>query len=1266
MVHSQIITPRELEEFADSRLSEEIIPELVYLLVTRSVKKILECRIPYGDAINQEGFDGFVKSLDSFFEFVPQGESYWEIGTGKGPQKKATIDFKKRTNQIEENDRKRSTFVFVTPRSSGPDGWDITRQSKWKAKRKDKGWGAIKIIDGVKLADWLRELPALGRWMLQKTGRTKSQSGLKTVGEHWKTFQNQLPDSDPPIPPSTFLIGRDHAITALEYLFEGKTNRLLLFAESVMDVTDFVSAYIFSLDSALLGNYANRCLFISEKDTWLSIAAIRRAHILVADPRLGLETDEGADLQAVATNGGHAVIIPICNAFSRGNHEIVRLKSPTKRQLEAVFGEAGYTYSRAKTLAEIGADRLSSLRRYFLGLESLPPYANWETANLLAKIGLAGKWDWNNSEDRRILEILLGKEYGEWIETIREDTLKLDSPLVQQNEKWWVISRGEAWTSLGSRISDSDLENFRKVAIEVLGETDPQFDLPPEKRLYAPILGKKFKFSMQLREGIAESIALLGSRPKELASCSLHKPIDTAILILRSLLSDSSWIKWASLDSLLPLLAEGSPEEFLRSLEELLEGRKPNPFIEIFNQEVSDTNGGSIHHCGLLWALETLAWHPDYLARVTLILGELASIDPGGKSAHRPSNSLTDIFLPWHPQTCATVEKRISAIAALTNENPEVSWELLISLLPQHYASTFGSHRPIWRNLIGNKWDDSVSLKDYEVQTMAYAQMALTEAKNDPGKLITLAKNITILPSEVIDNFLAYFHSETVSQFSDREKYHLWQVIDEIIHRHRKYADCDWAFPTPILEKLSKAIAIIEPQSEIYKCIHLFEPKDIDQYDGNGSIQEQVERLLGLQKNAIFSLFSTSGIGGVIKLVNKVSSPILVGNCLGGVTDKHLDSKILPTMLLEKDSPKSQFAQGFVQGRFFEFGWEWVDLILINEWKRIEKALLLSILPFQNDTWKRVECFLGSEEGLYWERANTWTGKPIEIRTPVEKLNKYGRGNAAIAIILRFGQNSFDSGLAIKALQASLQPGCLQREFNHNNTITLITLLQKQSSTDQEVLFQLEWKLLPLLREYSCGSPKTLLNRISSDPTFFCELIVIVYKSEFDKKNDQILNDDERFYIRLASQLLNQWKTPPGMSESEEFHPSFFEDWTKKAIEIAKSSGHLESALRRLGEVLIYSPVDDSGLWIHKAVAKVLNEKKSKSMRDGFTNAILNSRGVFSYSAGKEELKLSDSYKQKADSLDSFGFTRLAADLRHVSDTYSRRADQEAQRELDR
>jgi hypothetical protein len=91
---------------------------------------------------------------------------------------------------------------------------------------------------------------------------------------------------------------------------------------------------------------------------------------------------------------------------------------------------------------------------------------------------------------------------------------------------------------------------------------------------------------------------------------------------------------------------------------------------------------------GLLWALEGIAWEEAYLSRTTVVLAEIAAHDPGGNWANRPSNSLTDIFLPRMPHTLASVEKRQAALKIICTEQPEVAWKLLESLLPNQHLTT--------------------------------------------------------------------------------------------------------------------------------------------------------------------------------------------------------------------------------------------------------------------------------------------------------------------------------------------------------------------------------------------------------------------------------------------------------------------------------------------------------------------------------------------------------------------------------------------------
>ena len=190
MKHTKIVTAEDLSRYADNPQSSQIVPELVYLLVRQSLSHGDDCRIPYGGSVNQPGLDGSVECAQGFFQFVPIGRSYWEIGTGRNPRDKATQDFRKRTKQIDDDKRQNTTFVFVTPRSSGTDGWEEAKQRSWINRRKDKGWKDIRIIDGVKLADWLRECPAIAQWLALEMQIVLRLGGITTPLEHWRLILN--------------------------------------------------------------------------------------------------------------------------------------------------------------------------------------------------------------------------------------------------------------------------------------------------------------------------------------------------------------------------------------------------------------------------------------------------------------------------------------------------------------------------------------------------------------------------------------------------------------------------------------------------------------------------------------------------------------------------------------------------------------------------------------------------------------------------------------------------------------------------------------------------------------------------------------------------------------------------------------------------------------------------------------------------------------------------------------------------------------------
>src|SRR2546423_15244385 len=103
------------------------------------------------------------------------------------------------------------------------------------------------------------------------------------------------------------------------------------------------------------------------------------------------------------------------------------------------------------------------------------------------------------------------KDEEQWTASIREASLLPESPIQQKDGRWKVADRLSAWKAAGPRIFDVHLDRFRKVAVEVLRERDLQFGIDHDQRFAAVLYGTVLKLSHSLRNGLAVTLALLGS-----------------------------------------------------------------------------------------------------------------------------------------------------------------------------------------------------------------------------------------------------------------------------------------------------------------------------------------------------------------------------------------------------------------------------------------------------------------------------------------------------------------------------------------------------------------------------------------------------------------------------------------------------------------------------------------------------------------------------------------------------------------------------------
>ncbi|MCG8037326.1 MAG: hypothetical protein JAZ19_09825 [Candidatus Thiodiazotropha taylori] len=847
--------------------------------------------------------------------------------------------------------------------------------------------------------------------------------------------------------------------------------------------------------------------------------------------------------------------------------------------------------------------------------------------------------------------------FEDWVGSLR-DVIQEDTDLLNYHEgRWRVENRLLNWQQFGARIFDAHLDVFQACAVEVLGEVDPQFELEPEERYAAGIHGKVLKHSGTLREGISETLALLGNQGDALKNCSANKPETTAMLIIRELFEANDWRTWASVNHLLPNMAEGAPREFLDSVQRALSS-DTCPFDEVFKQEGHGTFGGT-YISGLLWALEGLAWSDDYLVRVATLLADLAARDPGGAWSNRPDNSIVAILLPWHPQTLATTEKRLACMRAIKNDHPDIAWSVLMRLLPNQQQSTSGTHKPKWFIALEEDWKPAVSHADYYEQIASYAELAIEMAFGDLANLTELVGYLDNLPQVAFDKVIDHLTSDTVVDLNEEERLPIWSKLKRFSRKHRRFQDAKWALPLDVIDKLDGVAERLKPVSPEGMYQHLFTHNDSDLYEENGDWEKQRRLLDEKRTQAVLAIWNDGGLERILAFVENVSAPHQIGWALAEAVDVSLEKAILPD-LFGSSKQALHFVDGFVLKTYLNLGSEWLDKIPAKTWETEQKTQLLIRLPFDEEAWNRAAEWQGEDEKHYWSevRVNPY-GSEGNLLYAVDKLIKYGRPIAAIeCLYVRLhNERHLDHARAIDALLRAVSTDEPPNTLDQHYVLELIKALQEDPATDPDGLFRVEWAYVSLLDSHGGVKPRLLEQKLATEPEFFCEAIQLIYRPK-GAEQTEVIDEDKKTIATNAWRLLHEWKHPPGLQEDGTFAADICIQWLEAVKKLCGESGRLDVALVKVGEVLRYSPEDPDGLWINDEVARQLNSTDAETMRDGFRTEVFNSRGVHWVDpTGDPERELAEQWRQKAVAVEEVGYARFGATLRQLADSYDRDAD---------
>lgn len=1249
-----LIDATDLASWANRRDAQGALPQLLRRLIHATVERVLRAGFPAGEGVQLGGWDGVV-AVEQGNAFVPNGTSTWELGVNRDIKGKADDDYEKRRGDPRGIDPAQSTFVFITPRRWG-------RKDEWVTARRTEGiWRDVRAYDADDLEQWLELAPAVHVWLSILLG--KHPEGTVDLGSFWEDWSAA---TRPATPSELVLAGRNNVVQASHDWLPQPVTPLALQAESREEALAVFAAALQKLPEEQRAAVLSRAVIVHDVEAWHRLTASDQPLLLI----LAFDNREALGR---AARTGHKVVIPLGRADSTSAKTVEIPRLSREEALKAIVA-TGINEDRARDLAMLARRSLTSFRRKLaLSAEvQQPEWARPANARSLLPVMLAGGWNDTIDGDRQGITTLAQAPYDEISATVVRWVNEADPPMRRVGAAWFIISKEDAWSLLARYLTREDLERFESVVIEVLGSPDPRFDLPDSQRWMANALGHSPKYSGLFREGIADTLAIMGARGDTTNLTGGISACDYATRSVRRLLeqANTDWRIWASLFRSLSLLAEAAPDTFLDAVERGLTGESP-VLLNLFSDQ-QDALFSSAPHPGLLWALETLAWSSEHLGRAALVLAKLTRLDPGGKLANRPQRSLRSIFLPWAPQTAATLERRCRVFDAMHEREPEVTWQLWRQLLPKFLDSGDFTPKPRWREWIPDS-PRHVTQEEHLKAVREVVSRMLIDVGKDGSRwqdLIEALPALSVDQHEAVVERLANIDADLLIS-SDRAA--IWNALRKVISHHRSFPNADWALPKERIDRLDEIFKRFEPQEPVAHYSWLFSNHPELPEGRQDNWEARQETLANARLAAVRTIYAQSSIEGIFEFLGLIEQPGELGLALGqgDLADREED-KLLSECLAASDAPRRQFARGFVVGRIRSRNREWAEDKFINEakdWPSNQRAEILACLPYDERTWNLTE---GSDPEVvhqYWCLISPYGIGDADVERVGRKFLQHGRPYTAVQLLtIHMAREQvlsarFIADVLEQVLQTSPKDDRPDSSFAHDVS-ELLDLLVASKEVDEQRIAALEWGFLPLLERRYKRTLRLLHRELARDPNFFSELINLAFCAEGEEPQE--LSEEEQMRANRAYDLLKSWRTVPGMAEDGNIDAEMLKGWVWTARKATTASGRGVVGDQIIGQTLSGSPSDADGAWPHSAVCAVIEEVASRELEDGFELSVCTSRGTVvkhPYAGGASERQLAEQYSGFALAL-SDRWPRTAAMLRRISEQYqaeARREDQEAE-----
>lgn len=1204
----KLLTRDDIEKWADRANSKFDLPILISKLVRATTPVSTQADFPSGSAAFIGGWDGIV-TCEENTQYVPKGISLWEFGTEADNKGKADDDYDKRKENSLGFSKKDCVFIFVTPRF-----WKM--KDKWIETKKAEGiWKDIKVYDSSGLEQWLDIAQGVLRWFANDL-KGIPYDGIDLAEEFWKYWSIY---ESVKLDPKVITVGRENEQAEIFKFLQGPPSITSVKATSRDEAIAFIiaTAKLFPIPDA--ERFFSKTLIIHNEGHYKATSTNFNSPLNL------IATFENRLILYSAVSNNHHVIVPL-GADDDFNQNTITLPTIDRDGQIGALILSGLIRQDAEKYSRESGRNITILKKLLNFPHNKTKWVSEENLREIIPALLLGRWDESFIGDIELLEKLSGYKYLDYLVTLNKWKNLEETPLIQIGDTWRLTSPLDLWTTVSPYLTLNDFQCIEECFSMVFKNGNPII-IPTDQNDFAALYNKKKKFSNWSREGLTQSLILVGRFGKGLNIPTLLNPQLFVDNIILDLLNDADGNLWISLDHELPLISEASPVSFLKAASTSLLKEQPE-IMAMFIEENGFLHKTS-HHTGLLWALEGLAWLPEYLRDASLILLKLSRLDPGGNLVNRPINSLSEIFKPWNYQTLTVFEERMEILKFITEKEPDPGWSLLIKMLPDHHAIGHPTHKMRWRI-----FDKNINLNytyNEIYATYSYVVSLLIHMFDNNENKFSQFLNETV-------NFMPYDRNkvldwaENIYSKVQQSEYTTWETLRKILNHHRSYPDATWALNESELNRYEGLYDKLKPLNALDQNLWLFDdhwpsfPDGLQYFENDfeKKTDQQQTKIDNARNDAAKIILNEIGLKKTLELRKSVKEAGSLGNALAKLIITK-DEIITICECLNDKKDFLRFIHSFIYCKVVIEGFDWVTNLLEELQAKgfSNKAVSNLLIPLNQskELWDFIATLTLEIQDEYWQNIYPrFYHLPVDQKIrAVQMLIQYRRFFSAIDSCSHFAEamptELLSELLSKSATVESSEPG----RIKGYEIEKIFETLDKRNDLDHSTTINLEWLYLPILDSYGARrNPKALEQELTQNPEFFIDVLKWIYVPK-----DQVILDEERKGIsneivknqaKQSYHLLHSWTKIPGMKLDNSIDEFELKEWVDKARKLAESVGRLEVADMHIGQVLATYP-EDIMEWPQEKVFALMEEINSDSLFRNYSSAMFNKRGSSSRGA---------------------------------------------------